>query len=282
MSYRIPLGVVAFLYLVPLPAAAQEGSADHGPPKVLQIFVESVKVGKGTAHEKIETGWPQAFRKAKWPTHYIGTTTATGVPEAWFLSGYESFAAMETDQQNVGKNPTLSRELERLSALDGDMLTNTRGILATYNPELSYRAAVDIGRMRYFSLNLVTLKPGYDSAFADARKLIRDAHEKANLDEHFAVYDVVSGIPGPAYLVIIPMRSLQEVDAFMAGHDSKPYRDAIGESGRQQLREFARAGIVSGENRLLAFSAKMSYPSDDWIASDPEFWKPKVVTAAKP
>ena len=282
MSYRIPLGAVALLCLVSSPAAAQVAAADHSPPKVLQVFIESVKTGQGTAHEKIEAGWPQAFRKAKWPTHYIGSTTATGVPEAWFLSGYESFAAMETDQQNVGKNPTLSRELERLSALDGDLLSNTRGILAVYKPALSYRPEVDIGKTRYFSLNIVTLKPGYDSAFADTRKVILDAHKKANLDEHFAVYQVVSGMPGNAYLIIMPMRSLQEVDEFVVGHDSKPYRDAIGEAGRKQLQDFARTGMMSGENRLLAFSPKMSYPSDEWVASDPEYWKPKVVTAAKP
>ena len=282
MPYRIPLGTVAFLCLASPPLVAQEASANQGPPNVLQVFIESVKVGKGTAHEKLEMGWPQAFRKAKWPTHYIGTTTATGMPEAWFLSGYESFAALETDQQNVGKNAALSRELERLAGLDGDLLSNTRGILAVYKPALSYRAAVDIGKTRYFSLNIVTLKPGYDSAFADTRKLILDAHEKANLDEHFAVYQVVSGIPGPAYLIMIPMQSLKEVDEFMAGHDSKPYRDAIGEAGRKQLQEFARTGMVSGENRLLAFSPKMSYPSDEWVASDPEYWKPKVATAAKP
>ena len=182
----------------------------------------------------------------------------------------------------MGKNPTLSRELERLAAVDGDLLSNTRGILATYKPALSYRPEVDIGKTRYFAINILTLKPGYDSAFADTRKLILDAHEKANLDEHFAVYQVVSGIPGPAYLVIIPMRSLQEVDASMAGHDSQPYRDAIGTAGRTQLQEFARVGMVSGENRLLAFIPKMSYPSDEWVASDPEFWKPRVVTAAKP
>ena len=40
--------------------------------------------------------------------------------------------------------------------------------------------------------------------------------------------------------------------------------------------------MMSGENRLLAFSPKMSYPSEEWVASDPEYWKPKVVTAAKP
>jgi hypothetical protein len=37
--------------------------------KVLQIFREQVKPGKGAAHETVEAGWPKAFAKAKWPTH---------------------------------------------------------------------------------------------------------------------------------------------------------------------------------------------------------------------
>lgn len=284
MPHRILLGTAVLLCLAPGPgvAVAQEATAGQAPPKILQIFVESVKPGKGVAHEKLEVGWPQAFRKAKWPTHYVGMTSMSGPSDAWYVAGYESFAALETDQQNIAKNPTLSRELERLATADGDMLSGTRGIYARYRPELSYRPDVDVGRMRYVSFTTITLKPGYDSAFVDTRKLVLDAHVKANLDEHYAVYEVGTGIPGPAYLLVFPMRSLQEVDAFQENHDGKAYRDAMGEAGRQQMREFARVGVASVENRLFAFSPKMSYPSEEWVASDPEFWKPKVATAAKP
>jgi hypothetical protein len=248
---------------------------------VLQIFVESVKPGKGAAHEKVEIGWPAAFRKAKWPTHYLAMTSTTGPGEAWFLSGYDSYAAVETDNRNVEKTPVLSKELERLSAVDGELLSGTRGLLATYRPDLSYRPDIDIATMRYFALTIITLKPGYDSAFADARKVVNAGHEKANMDEHWATFQVTSGMAGNTYLLFIPMKSLQEADLAQESH-GKPYQDALGEAGRQQLRDFTRNSVVTSETKLFAFSPKMSYPSDEWVASDPQFWTPKPVTAAKP
>jgi hypothetical protein len=93
MSHRAWLAPAAFLCLASAPAvaAAQEAAPNMSPPKVLQIFVESVKPGKGAAHEKVETGWPAAFRKAKWPSHYLAMTSMSGPGEAWYLGGYESY-----------------------------------------------------------------------------------------------------------------------------------------------------------------------------------------------
>ena len=283
MSHRAWLAPVAFLCLASAPAvaAAQEATPSKGPPKVLQIFVESVKPGKGAAHEKVETGWPAAFRKAKWPTRYLAMTSQSGPAEAWYMTGYESYAAWETDQKNVEKTPTLARELERLSQVDGELLSGTRGVLARYRPDLSYRPEIDIGQMRYFALTIITLKPGYDSAFADVRKVVNAGHDKAKLDEHWAMFQVTSGMAGNAYLLFVPMKSLQEADQAQENH-GKPYQDALGETGRQQLREFARTATATSETKLFAFSPKMSYPADEWVASDPEFWKPKPVTPAKP
>jgi hypothetical protein len=283
MSRRALLTPVAVICLASAaaPAAAQEATSSHSPPKVMQIFVESVKPGKGAAHEKVEIGWPAAFRKAKWPTHYLAMTSASGPGEAWFMSAYESFEAIGTDQQNVDQTPALARELERLSQVDGELLSGTRSLLALYRPELSYRPDIDIAQMRYVAVTIVTLKPGYDSAYADVRKLVQAGHDKAKMDEHWAMYQVASGMPGPAYLLMIPMKSLQEMDLAQEIH-GKAYQDALGEAGRQQVRDFARAGIATSETKLFAFSPKMSYPSEELVARDPKFWKPKAVAAAKP
>jgi hypothetical protein len=135
--------------------------------------------------------------------------------------------------------------------------------------------------MRYFGLTIITLKPGYDSAFADVRKLVHAGHDKANMDEHWAMYQVTSGMTGSAYLLLIPMKSLQEADVAQESH-GKPYGDALGDAGRRQLRDFARTAVESTETKLFAFSPKMSYPSDEWVAQDPQFWTPKTVAAAKP
>lgn len=283
MSFRALLGPVAFLCLASSPpvAGAQEANSSESPPKVLQIFVESVKPGQSAAHEKIETGWPQAFRKAKWPTHYLAVTSMSGPGEAWYMTGHASYAAMEADNRNVEKTPALSKELERLSAVDGELLSGTRGILATYRPDLSYRPDISLARMRYYALTIITLKPGYDSAFAEVRKVVNAGHDKANMDEHWTMYQVTSGMAGSAYLLFIPMKSLQEADVAQESH-GKPYQDALGQAGRQQLRDFARDAMATSETKLFAFSPKMSYPSDEWVASDPQYWAPKTVSAAKP
>jgi hypothetical protein len=259
---------------------AQE-AATAAPPKVLQIFVESIKPGKAAAHEKVEAGWPLAFRKAKWPSHYLAMTSMTGPSEAWFLSGYDSYAAWEADQKHVEQTPALGRELERLSLQDGELLSGTRGIVAVYREDLSYRPNITLGDMRYFTVSTITLRPGYDSAFADIRKLVQAGHDKTKMDEHWAMFQVVSGMPGSTYLLFLPMKSLKEADLAVDSH-AKPYLDALGEDGRRQLREFARAGYANVESNLFAFSPKMSYPSDELASSDSIYWKPAVASAAKP
>jgi len=123
----------------------------------------------------------------------LAMTLMSGLGEAWYLGGYESYAALETDQKNVDKTPVLARELERLSQVDGELLSGTRNVLARNS-----------------------------------------------------------------------------------------LRRRVRRSGRQQLRDFARAGMASSETRLFGLSPKMSYMSDEFVARDPLFWAPKPVAAAKP
>jgi hypothetical protein len=282
MSKFSPLVPLALLLVAPCSTLVQAQEPVSGsPPKVLQIFVESVKPGKGAAHEKVEVGWPQAFRKAKWPSHYLAMTSMTGPSEAWFLTGYDSYASWEADQKHMEQTPSLSRELERLSLRDGELLSGTRGIVAVYREDLSYRPNIKLGEMRYFSVSTISLRPGYDSAFADIRKLVQAGHEKTNMDEHWAMFQVVSGMPGSTYLLFLPMKTLEEADVAVEIH-GKPYLDVVGEAGRRQLREFARAGYASVEANLFAFSPKMSYPSEELASSDPAYWKPAAASAPKP
>ena len=84
-------------------AVAQETTP---PPKVLAIYREFVKPGKGGAlHEKSESAFVQAMTRAKWPTHYFAVSAITGKPRVLFFTGYESFEAWEKDVQATQKNP---------------------------------------------------------------------------------------------------------------------------------------------------------------------------------
>ena len=42
------------------------------------------------------------------------------------------------------------------------------------------------------------------------------------------------------------------------------------------------AAIETSQHNLFAFTPSMSYPRDEWIKADPDFWKPKAQAAAAP
>ncbi|MGH9365015.1 MAG: hypothetical protein ACRD1B_07100 [Thermoanaerobaculia bacterium] len=254
--------------------------APTGPPKVLQIFREEVKPGKSAAHEKWETGWPKAFAKANWPTHYLAVTSVSGPSEAWFLVGYESFAAWEIDRQNLDKTTALKSEDERLSAGDGEFLSGWRVLVAVHREDLSNKPNITLGKMRYFRIATFRVRPGHDTDFSDAAKIVREAHEKANVELPWATYQIVSGMPAPTYLVFLPMKSLEEIDAGLAR--SKTIQEAEGEENAKKLQKLSSEGYLSTESNIYAFSPKMSYVSKEMAEADPDFWTPKVKSAAKP
>ena len=282
MKKSVFLFVAACLFLSASSIALAQEQAPSGPPKVLQIFREDVKPGKGAAHEKVEAGWPRAFANAKSPTHYIAMVSVTGPSEAWFLTGFDSLAAWEKDRQDTEKNTALTAVLDQLLEKDGELLSGFRSIVATYREDLSYRpTGVNIGQMRYFYVTTFRIRPGHENDYVAANKIVRAAHEKANVPEHWAVFQVTSGMPNGTYLSFQPLKTLAEVDAFSQTH-GKAYQEATGDAGRQKLRELAGAGTLSSETSIFAFSPKMSYVSKETASADPDFWTPKPAAKAVP
>src|ERR1700687_5087245 len=124
---RFARSILAAFVLLPVggyvSAAAQDMSNPPLPPKVLVIGREYTKPGKsGVAHEKTESAFVQAMRRAKWPTHYLAVESLSGKSRALFLTGYDSFEAWEKDQSAQQKNATLSADLARAWAADGELL----------------------------------------------------------------------------------------------------------------------------------------------------------------
>jgi hypothetical protein len=78
------------------------------------------------------------------------------------------------------------------------------------------------------------------------------------------------------------MKSAEEIDKGFA--QGKEFEAAMGEAGMKKLADLSAAAIESSQTNLFAFNPRMSYPADDWVKADPEFWKPKASpahTAAK-
>jgi len=260
-------------------AAAQETTGLTPPPKVLVVFREFLKPGKGGAsHEKAESAFVQAFSHAKAPTHYLALNSLSGKSRALFMIGYDSFEAWEKDNAWVQSNPALAGALDRATVADGELLSETDGSFLTYTEEQSLRAPVDIAHMRYFEISLYRVRAGHRHEWNEAVKLVKAAYEKVP-GVHWAMYEAMFGQEGATYVVIIPRKSAAELDS--ASEENKKFVEAMGADGRKRLGELESSAIEFTQNNLFQFSPAMSYPRDEWVKADPEFWKPKAAAAPK-
>jgi hypothetical protein len=259
-------------------AVAQEMANTTPPPKVMVIDREFLKPGKGgSGHEKSESAFVQAFARAKWPQHYFAANSMTGKNRVLFFVGYDSFEAWEKDNAGVAKNATLSAAIDRAVLNDGDLLSETDVAALAYNEDQSLRAPVDIAHMRYFEISLYRVKAGHRHEWDEAVKLVKAGYEKVP-SAHWAMYEAMYGQEDTTYVVIIPMKSLAEVDQAM--QQDKQFADAMGEDGMKKLGELESSAIEFHQTNLFQFNAAMSYPRDEWIKADPDFWKPAAAAKA--
>lgn len=235
---------------------------------------------QGAAHAVNEAAWAAAYAKAQSPVHWLGMTSVSGPSEAWFLTRHESFAAFEKAETSTEANPALLTERDKLSAVDGELLTRTSTIIARYRPALSYQPVVALPNMRYMTVNLMRVKAGHVPEFTDEWRIAVDAHKKANMDEHWAVYEVESGMPDTTFLFLYAHKSLAEMDASGPMHAAAGYRDAVGESGRGQMNEMNQSGIELTQTMRFRLRAGMSTLPKEWAETDPYWARPAAPAVA--
>jgi hypothetical protein len=73
------------------------------------------------------------------------------------------------------------------------------------------------------------------------------------------------------------MKSAGEIDKNLMAN--KDFEAAMGEEGMKKLGELSARAIESSETNLFSINPRMSYPADEWIKADPDFWKPKAAAA---
>lgn len=268
------------------PAAAQDGGTPTTPSPLLLIYREEVRPGKGAAHAANEAQWAAAFRKGEAPVHWLGMTTIVGPNEAWFLSAFESWEAHQREEDTMDANVALTAEGDKFSAQDGELLTRSSTMMARYRPAISYQPDVSLPQMRYMQVDMVRVKPGRTREFTEAWRAIVEAHEKAKMDEHWAVYQVTAGHPDDTFLFFYPLRTLAEIDQAGPLHAGEAFRDAMGEGGRNRMNELTIATVDASQRLVFALRPNMSLLTKAWTDADP-FWTPKaaggpVVGAKKP
>jgi hypothetical protein len=278
VSSRLIVGPILAGVLVGGAAAQEKAPTAAKPPRILVIQREFLKPGKsGTAHEKTESAFVQAMARAKWPTHYLAVQSLSGKPRVLFFISYDSYEAWEKDTKAVDKNAALSAALDRANEADGALLDSADQNVFTYNEELSLRPLSDISHMRALEIWVAHVRPGHDKEWEDLNKLFRSAYEKAVPAGHWAVFEAAYGPPNGTYIFLTARKSAAELDR--GPQEDKAVEAALGEEGMKKMNELFAAAVESSETQLFSFSAAMSYPPDEWVKADPDFWKPKPAAA---
>ncbi|HXU20242.1 MAG TPA: hypothetical protein VN788_06650 [Verrucomicrobiae bacterium] len=250
---------------------AQDENA-ASPPKVLVVTREMVKIGKGAAHTKNEAAWVRAAMAAKEPDRYLAATTMTGPNAALFFEGFDSYAAWgEADK--FDSQPKVTALTGPMAEKDADYVSEGRQMVATLNEKWSWKPGMNIAEMRYFELETIRMRPGHDREWDELIALYQGAATKMNLDEHDIFYEVHYGAPAGTVLIFTPRKSLGDLDAAMG--TGKAFQEALGEKGREQWGKLVEETVAADSTELLSFSPEMSYPPDEWVKSDPSYWKSK-------
>ncbi len=249
------------------------------PSHLLRIFREDIKSGKGAAHEKVESAYVRAFSKSGYPS-YLALENMTGTSQAWFLERYDTYESMGKAIQ-LGEAEPLKSTLAVLDAQDGELRTGERGIIATYQPGMSYLPVPsNMAKMRFVSINVVRVRPGHAADFTDMRKLMNAAWAKEGNNQRRVVYSVSSGMPAGTYLILSGMDSLKAMDP---PPSAMSMLDAFGADNLARYNKLQSDIGISSESTMFTVNAKMSNPPKEYIAADPDFWAPKPKpVAAKP
>lgn len=260
-------------------AAAQDQPASS--MNVLQITREFVKPGKvGSTHDKAESAFVEAMRKAKWPTYYIGLTSLSGKSRALFMTWYASFDAWQKDGDAVEKNAVLTASLERAAAADGELLESMDQDVFYFRDDMSLNTKKDLSDMRYLEALVFHVKPGKDKDWEEVVKMAKEGYSKAVPTSHWGMYQQIYGGDTGNYVLFIKHKSLDEIDKGFG--DGKQFEAGMGEEGMKKFNELYASCVDVNEQQLFAVNPSMSYVKDEWIKADPDFWKPKAaVMSAK-
>jgi hypothetical protein len=81
-----------------------------------------------------------------------------------------------------------------------------------------------------------------------------------------------------AYLVLVPMTSLKELDTGLA--HQKDFGAALGAEGGARMSKLSEESVASVEDNIWMVNPEWSHVEKSWIEADPHYWAPEP--AAKP
>ncbi len=264
---RPQLCALLFVFFA-LPAYTQQAAVPP-PPDILQIYVDTVKPGKAAEYARVEMEAARACSRANaWP--YLAMEAKTGPQEVWFLSGFDSYAAMERSDEPFIRNPSLSADLARLMENKANLVSGPHTIFLRYRDDLSRNNGFIPPQTRFFVVSVVKTHPGHEHEYEESQRLLRGVRERAAASDRRAVYQVLSGTEDNTYITFSAYRS------FRGAAESLEHMidyDDLDDTARVRVHELIAGSVLNTQTFIFSISPAMSNPEGEWIADDPAFWQ---------
>ena len=239
------------------------------PPDILQISRDPVKPGKMAEYKRVEGEAATACSRANtWP--YMTWQSVSGPDEVWFVSGFDSYAAMERSAEPFVRNAGLAGELSRITDSKSNLVSDSRTVFLRYREDLGHNRGLMRPQTRFFTATMVQVVQGHEHDYEESQRILRGVRERAAAADNRAVYQVVSGMPQNTYLTLSPYHSFREAGEAL---DGLVDYDDLDDTVRGRLRELLGTSVASTQTFIFAVDPPISNPAGEWIADDPEFWR---------
>jgi hypothetical protein len=119
-------------------------------------------------------------------------------------------------------------------------------------------------------VTLYRSRPGTWQDFAELIQLRKMALDSVNVDRPELGYEVLSGTTAGTYLFLAPLPSLKAIDSGMAR--TPVYAEGVAQAASKARKEISLEADVSREHFLFRVDPRISFVSESFAASNPEFW----------
>jgi hypothetical protein len=255
--------------LLPAPAPAQSVLDPAGtPPVVIRIYRASPRVGHESLAQQAGGGFATVSDRYGTADFWVGGTSISGRAEVVWLEGFPSHAAVEQQTAALmGRAGFLAASDSAWRSIAAHL--DGSDVLWTFHrPDLGYRPAWVTPAARVLQIITFRVKPGMEADYEAVLKTFARAYADAAVDLPWTVYQVSNGMPGPAYLMMIPMASLAKLDLDMTSMGTVaskvPDMNAL-------MAQWARSGNSVGAN-LYALTPSLSRPPADFTRAGGGWW----------
>jgi hypothetical protein len=276
---RYPRSLLSLALVINITPTLQAQTVVQPSDNILTVFRESVKVGKGARHDAHEDAWARAIGAVKGGDPFVAMSAVTGPNEVWYMQTFANWEAYQKSSDYSRDNAAMAAVDRKFRPAEEEFLSDSRLMTLRLRPEMSYGGSFDLPKMKFVSVTRVLVRPGHAVEYAEARRLINEAHLKAGVDEKWSMYEVTSGAPNGTYYIFVSRPSLGDMDQGDTMH-GPAYIAALGaEEGQKKIAGLIASSVVSQQTDHFAFAPSQSKPPAEWVAANPGFWKPKPVAA---